>query len=295
MSLDEIPDRVREIFSEYLEDDPADIENLSIEADFLGTDNPDALVEEDEKEVTIVLNLSNFNDSELDVFEKFLWDSGGFFNPEASEDINLTLNLLGDEELEEITDYVDEHLQDSDTAMIRNCLYIRKDWESPSHYTSKKELSDRRKELSNRFNDREIATLANLCSGGYYDPDGYMRKLFENSKEMSIFEDSEQQRIHNYVITKNPFAVFVSNKYGESGTKKEIEDKIEAYEDHPVRIEFVDARAQGGNNRDTVEQAILEIHKECDLLRYSVQVTERETAYRISPTEFIPIPDDRHN
>jgi hypothetical protein len=131
--------------------------------------------------------------------------------------------------------------------------------------------------------------VSNLCSSGYYDEEGYIRDLFEKIDALAHDEQNPQQRLYNLILLKEPFTRFISPRDRPQDVTDDIIDKLESVGYYMVPMDFVDVRAQGGKNRDTLEKAIINLHLSSRVLTYKMEVNERETVCRINPSQFEPM------
>ncbi|MCL9812506.1 hypothetical protein [Natranaeroarchaeum aerophilus] len=278
-------DTVREITSDIVPSD-RNLENIEIEVDALGSDVPQARIEQKEGEEIVVINIDALSDDDFEKVYSGAWMQGGFFDPEIQEDILLVQKALTEDRLTDIVDYYRDYLTKNDVAMIRNALYLRQDWEKKSHYTPKKKMAERLSELSNRFQDDEIRLVANLISSGYYDEGGYIRKIFDSPNEYTNYPTNSRQHAHNYILSNEPFTVYVSKHTKQYMITKRIINKLNDYDSHPIKIEYVDARAQGWENRLKLRKSIDTLHTSSENLKYTMMLDSRETVYRIDCDEF---------
>lgn len=292
-AIDNASEDVREVFSEHF---PTDVlsstEDLEFEADAFGEDTEKVRIEKIDGQKTAILNLDRLPEADVEVIADYYFGEGGLFGPDTWEDISLMDAALSDEEFQEIVGYFEDYLVENDIKLLKRCLSIRQDWEGPE-YTSKKEMYERRNELSKEQNFGEDALIvSNLCSSGYYDETGYIRTLFERVNEGSIEEENPHQRLYNLILAEEPFTIFVSPSDRPHKVTDEIIDKLEASDYYMISFDFVDARAQGGQNRDTLEKAVINLHLSSNLLKYKVEVNERETVYRFNPDDFEQIEEE---
>jgi hypothetical protein len=287
-TLDDVSGEVRDILTEHLPRDLlASLDEAEFEADALGEDQDEFRLERSDSGPTVVLNLDAISDEDEETIIDYYFEQGGIFSPSIFEDIELTAETLNDKDVQEIREHFSDFLTENDVKLISRCLSIRRDWESDK-YTPKKEMRQRVSELANEKNFGDDAkTVSKLVSSGYYDENGYIRELFDKVDGKN--ESNPQQRLYNLVLDEQPFTRFVSSyDRRPQDVTDDITDKLESASYYMVPMDFVDVRAQGGRNRDTLEKAIVNLHLSSEVLAYKMEVNKRETVCRINPSQFEP-------
>lgn len=285
--LDTARDTAKEIAGDLLNN--RDIESLSIEVGYEGEDVPPATIENINSEEVLVINLDQVGDSAenqiLSAASSEVWDEqGGLFDYQINDDVNLVKNAIDRSDIKSTASFFEKYLPSRDIEILRRCLYLRLEWEDEGTYTDSRHMADRKNDLRSEYGDI-AGIVANLSSSGYYDEDGYLRKMFREMDRNTELTPDDYKQIYDEILTDEAFCVFVSGRDRVPMIKREINNKLSAYNNYPVNLDFVDVRAQGGKNRAKVEQAVLEIQRNAPQLHFEVWVRPRETAYRIFTDE----------
>ena len=141
-------------------------------------------------------------------------------------------------------------------------------------------MTSRKASLRREYGDEAI-TVSNLASSGYYDENGYMRRIFEKIETDHSITPAEYLDVYREILRDQPFSVFVSGQDNVPTIKAQIVSKHNALDTYIVDLDFVDIRAQGGSNRGKLEQSVLEIQRDANLMHFEAWVRPRETCYRI--------------
>jgi len=290
-AIDDASDEFKQIVHKYAPSRLTTVEEaVPFEVDALGEEVEPVTLERTDGKPVAVINLDGLTDDELETIIEHAHENDNIVSPGTREDLSLLSAALSDGDVQDILDYFSEYLTENDTKLLSRCLTIREDWEGPE-YTTRKEMKDRRGDLAKDSNFGDEAKLvSNLCTAGYYDEEGYLRTLF--SKVDSFALESPQQRLYNQILAREPFTIFVSEEDTPHSVTKDLIDKFDDIDSYMIDFDFIDARALGGDNRDTLERAILNLHKASKRLQYQADVGERETAYRLNPDSFSKHPDE---
>jgi hypothetical protein len=121
-----------------------------------------------------------------------------------------------------------------------------------------------------------------MASSGYFSHDGYVLDTFSRISDSSDDTHIDYHNIFNKIISNSPFLVTVGRNNPKK-VAKELVSKLESADRYRFPVEFVDARGQGGSNRATLEEAILNLQRDAEELEYECTVIPGETIYRLYP------------
>ena len=281
--LDQVRDTATEIADEFL--GTTDIEKLPIEIGCEGEDSPPVSIENIDGEEVLLLNLDSIEDSReeriLSSASSEVWsEQEGLFDYQIGDNIRIVSKGLTSTKIRSITAYFDDHLPKQEVDLLRRCLYLRLEWEDEDTYTDSRQMTSRKASLRREYDDRAII-VSNLASSGYYDKNGYIRRIFEKIETDHSITPSEYLDVYREILRDQPFSVFVSGQDNVPEIKGKMISKYNALDTYMVDLDFVDIRAQGGSNRGKLEQSVLEIQRDANLMHYEAWVRPRETCYRI--------------
>ncbi|WP_152420467.1 hypothetical protein [Halococcus thailandensis] len=281
--LDSVRDTAIEIADDFL--GTTDVEGLPIEIGYEGQDSPPIAIENSEGQEILLLNLDAIEESKeeqiLSSASSQVWSQqGGLVDSQLIEDVLLVSEGVTTQDIRSTTSYFEDYLPDREVDLLRRCLYLRIEWVDDTSYTDSRQMTDRKASLRREYGDKATA-VANLASSGYYDEQGYLRVVFEKVKNDGSISRGEYISIYDELIRDQPFCVFVSGKSNIPEIKKEILSKNGTLSAYQIEIDFIDVRAQGGNNRGKLEQSILEIQRDAYTMHFEVRVMPRETSCRI--------------
>lgn len=241
-------------------------------------------------ETVIELNLDAFNDEgKREILDELIpteSEQGRFLTHEQEKEFEVAERARKDAKTNEILEHFSAYLSPRQLKLLRRSQSIRVAWESDEQYISFQTMKKWKNDLKQQFGD-SANIVSNFCSSGYYDKGGILRHIMDDLS--SEYEESTKvQKEYEDIVLEHPFVVYVGRYDSSEKIKKQAQNRISEYDSYPYTISYIDIRAQGGNNRETAEQALDHLKGEFTTLPVETLEGSRELVYRIDPANANP-------
>ena len=194
-----------------------------------------------------------------------------------------TKSALSEESVQETLGFFEEYLGGPHMTLLERSLVINQSQDAIR--LPRSELDDYKEDIASDFAAQAVGgdyqsgyTCIHLASCGYFSERKYVREIFDQLEDEYV----DHQRIFMTILNQSPFLVTVGRD-DVSDVVEEFKDKLRAADRYQFDIEFVDGRAMGGGNRETLEEAVLTIQRDAETLKYDCEVRIGETIYRLYP------------
>jgi len=218
------------------------------------------------------------------------WESAEeVFRESTARDIEAIEAGLSDSEIEETLTYFRPILPEHYFRTLEAALHMRKQM-SMMDSAPREWVRKRRKDIAEKY-DGDTYQVINLCSAGYFDEGRYLRELYKEMREEEAYREGDFAEAFKQIVEHRPFTIFVSSGDQVSDVKQEIYSTIQNRERHDVKIEFIDIRGMGSENREKIRGAMERIVDEVGDFEAVIQNEEPEMVVRIAP-DTISLPVD---
>ena len=241
---------------------------------------------------TTVVDIAEFTDEQRELAQEALikeWESAEeLFKRSTARDKAAIKAVVSDADIGETLDYFRPILPEHYSGTLEAALHMRKQMSmmdpAPSEWVRK-----RRKDIAEKY-DGETYQVINLCSAGYFDGDRYLRDLYEEMRATDEYREGDFAEVFEQIVEHGPFTIFVSAGDRVSEVKGRIYSKVRNRERHDVRVEFIDVRGIGSDNRAKIGEALERIVAEVGDFEAAIKSEEPERVVRIDP-DTLSLPD----
>ena len=237
-----------------------------------------------------VVDIAELTDEQRELAQEALleeWESvEELFKQSTARDKAAIKTGFGDTAIRETLDYFRPILPEHYFGTLEAALHMHKQMSmmdpAPSEWVRK-----RRKDIAEKY-DGETYQVINLCSAGYFDEGRYLRELYEEMYATDEYREGDFAEVFEQIVEHSPFTIFVSGGDHTSDVKQRIYSKIRNRERHDVRVEFIDVRGIGSDNRAKIDEALKRIVSEVGDFEAVVKNEEPERVVRIDPDTLSP-------
>ncbi|MFB6145695.1 MAG: hypothetical protein ABEJ99_04295 [Candidatus Nanohaloarchaea archaeon] len=237
-------------------------------------------VEVDEETGRIDVDLNALNEDEKEKFireelpEMFEKDEiTEFYRKDIKDDAELVENSDQDR-IQETLEFFSPIISDEHLETLKHALFVRELWEDDRPI-------DKKKQDIKQKHGEEGQTIVNLCTAGYFDEEGYLRKLYQDMKQTENYKEGDYQEEFEDIVYHAPFSVFVSRYKSAAEYKNEVRKKIQQYQRYRVEIEFIDLRGIGSKNKKKVKTILNSLEEELEQIEYQRKERSEDGELRI--------------
>lgn len=253
-----------------------DITNVNISGE--GNENPVSLSDDEEE---LVIDLETIGEEKREdvldlVREEGFQKQGRVFKDSSEKDLRGIQKNEDNTRIEETLKYFRPKISDKHMRILESALYLREAWEQD------RDISQKKQDIVEKYGP-EGRSIANLCTAGYFDEDGYLRELYENIQKSPDYKEGEYRNLFEKVVENEPFSVFVSFHDQKDDICRNIKQKLRKYEKYGVRFKFIDVRGIGRENETAIKQSMELLEETLESIEYEEEVTEGQYLVRIDP------------
>ncbi|WP_152418125.1 MULTISPECIES: hypothetical protein [unclassified Haloferax] len=194
-----------------------------------------------------------------------------------------TKSALSAESVQETLSFFEDYLGGPHMTLLEQSLLINQSQNVIR--LPRDELDEYKEDIASDFAEHAVGgdyqsgyTCIHMASCGYFSQEGYIRSIFHQLED----EHVDYQRIIMNILNQSPFLVTIG-RVSKSDVIDEFKEKLRSADRYQFDVDFVDGRAMGGGNRETLEEAILTIQRDAETLKYDCEVRIGETIYRLYP------------
>lgn len=232
----------------------------------------------------IELNLNAFNQNQKEriknKIEAAYEDQGRLLSSEEEVTYDTVEQAHADERNKEIISHFNQYISEPQKQLLQRCLSLRTAFEG-NQFIPTETIEEWKNDLADKFGN-SARTVANLCSSGYYDKNGILRKIMAEISENNDNQHTIEQK-YKKIINNKPFVVYVGKNDSTEKINGKLRQKIKRYDSYKYSVPFIDLRAQGFSNKETAKGAIENLEQSVSKIYIEELHTDEERVYRIHP------------